>query len=748
MAISRSLRRWLPPIAVGAIGVVVSSLAFWVATEIDDRRIRNQLDFRSEWRARDIEAKVRLAGNAVDNIANSMAANPDLDAAQFDRIATRARQDLDHVNALQWAPRVPRADIAAFERSAISHGLPGYHVFNVDRSFQPTELADRADYFPVLFDMRFEGSRQVTGLALGRYEGRRVPMEKARDEGRPVATLPVRPVGPKTADLVYLLFWPVYDGIDVPATVDARRAMLRGYAIANYNLAALLAAAMRDTPEIGATIHFAIAAAHQENPVENAALVYSAASGKIEPPAATGATDPPAMRTAHQFDVFDQHWDLTFDYSPAAVAQLRSHGAWGWLLAGLLLTASLVVYVARQRGRSAAVEALADQRTAELQNASAQLQHAQKMEIIGSFTGGMAHDFNNLLAIIIGNLDILRRRAKDDDEIRELADEALDAATRGADLTQRLLAFARRQPLRPQRVELNQLITEITKLLRRTLGEDIEVTLTLAPDVWPVVIDRAQLEAALANLATNARDAMPSGGHLTIATTNRRLDSHYAAAHADVVAGNYAVIEVSDTGSGMSAETAEKIFDPFFTTKDEGKGTGLGLSMVYGLMKQSGGHVAFYSEPGVGTTFRLYLPRVEAAATEAAQPVAADDRRGNGETVLAVEDNPSLRRVVVRQLHELGYRVIEADNAAAALTVLQRQPVDVLFTDVVMGGGITGLDLAETVEATWPNVRVLVTSGFPDGKAGNAGARRAAPLLSKPYRREELAKALRQALDA
>ncbi|HXP29741.1 MAG TPA: MASE4 domain-containing protein, partial [Stellaceae bacterium] len=243
---------------------------------------------------------------------------------------------------------------------------------------------------------------------------------------------------------------------------------------------------------------------------------------------------------------------------------------------------------------------------AERQRAEAQLVQAQKMEAIGNLTGGMAHDFNNLLGIIIGNLDTLRERKSVDCDVKELGGEALDAAIRGADLTRRLLAFARRQPLQPQRIALDELIAGNAKLLRRTLGEHIEISLEAAADLWPVIADPAQLEASLTNLATNARDAMPKGGRLMIATANRRLDADYAAAHAEVTPGDYAMIEVSDTGSGMTKEVLSRIFEPFYTTKERDKGTGLGLSMVFGFMKQSGGHINVYSEVGVGTTFRLY----------------------------------------------------------------------------------------------------------------------------------------------
>ncbi len=380
----------------------------------------------------------------------------------------------------------------------------------------------------------------------------------------------------------------------------------------------------------------------------------------------------------------------------------------------------------------------------------AQLHQAQKMEAIGNLTGGMAHDFNNMLGVIIGNIDLLRDLKGEDPDIDELSREALDAAFRGADLTRRLLAFARQQPLRPQHVDVNELVSGITRLLRRTLGEDVEISLDLASELWPVVVDPAQLEASLTNLATNARDAMPDGGRLMIVTGNRTLDTDYAAQHAEVVAGGYVMLEVSDTGCGMTPEVLHRIFEPFFTTKSRDKGTGLGLSMVFGFIKQSGGHIGVYSEPGIGTTFRLFLPRmtkdVPAVEESAATPLLL---HGRGESVLVVEDNAALRRVVTRQLGELGYRVLAAENAAAGLKLLDRQSVDLLLTDIVMPGGINGRELARRARQRWPEIKIVFTSGFSEARLnGDAGPLAACtPLLSKPYRKEDLASAAREALD-
>jgi signal transduction histidine kinase/ActR/RegA family two-component response regulator len=422
------------------------------------------------------------------------------------------------------------------------------------------------------------------------------------------------------------------------------------------------------------------------------------------------------------------------------------------LLAISFVLVAMLLEITGLNGRVVAAAAkLSDkvkETNARVQSTEAQLRQAQKMEAIGNLTGGMAHDFNNLLTVIIGNLDILVAHRKDDPEVQQLSGEALEAALRGADLTRRLLAFARQQPLKPEHVDINALISNITRLLGRTLGESIEITLDLDPQAWPVVIDAAQLDAALTNLATNARDAMPGGGSLIIVTGNRHLDADYAAQHADVTAGDYAMVEVSDTGSGMPPDVAARIFEPFFTTKEHGKGTGLGLSMVYGFMKQSGGHINLYSEPGIGTTFRLYLPRGEAVKPAADQPAATTALEGRGETVLAVEDNPSLRRVVVRQLHELGYRVLEADNAPTALDLLDKENIELLFTDVVMSGGMNGIELARQAVQKRPQIKVLIMSGFPNAKFnGNGGLSTPWRLLNKPYRKEDLARALREVLD-
>jgi signal transduction histidine kinase/CHASE3 domain sensor protein/CheY-like chemotaxis protein len=372
---------------------------------------------------------------------------------------------------------------------------------------------------------------------------------------------------------------------------------------------------------------------------------------------------------------------------------------------------------------------------------------AQKMEAIGHLTGGIAHDFNNLLQIIRSNLDLLAPHVAENPKASDRVAKAIVGTERAAQLTRQLLAFARRQPLEPRVVNLGRMMSEMADLLRRTLGERIEVATLIADGLWNTLADPAQIENALLNLAINARDAMPDGGKLTIELANVSLDAAYAARHAEVTAGPYVVLTVSDTGTGMTPEIKARAFEPFFTTKPEGQGTGLGLPQVYGFVRQSGGHIRIYSEPGHGTSVKMYLPRAaetpEWAGAEPLQPL-----EGGNETILVVEDNAEVRAGVVDVLGSLGYRVLEAPNADQALELLEQcTAVDLLFTDVVMPGLLSAAELARRARARFPRIAVLFTSGYTEA-VQNRELDAGAQLLSKPYRREDLARRIRAALAA
>jgi PAS domain S-box-containing protein len=381
------------------------------------------------------------------------------------------------------------------------------------------------------------------------------------------------------------------------------------------------------------------------------------------------------------------------------------------------------------------------------QKMEGELRQSQKMEAIGQLTGGVAHDFNNLLTVITGNLEMLERSLKGPDQ-RELLKEAQDAAQDGAKLTAQLLAFGRRQPLNPAPTDVAPLILNFSELLRRTLGESIELHIRVTGSGNRCVVDAPQLQNALLNLAINARDAMPRGGNLTIEISRTRLDADYAQMYPDIRTGRYVLIAVTDTGSGMSEEVRQRAFEPFFTTKPTGAGTGLGLSMVYGFVKQLGGNIQIYSELERGTSIRIFLPLAEPETSEELARGAAETGampRGS-EIILVVEDDPRVRRVTIARLRGLGYQVIEADSGAAALALLAAHPeIAAIFTDVVMPGSMSGDELAAAALATKPDLKVLFTSGYAKPAVAQQGLG-AGAWLKKPYTAVELAQKIREIL--
>ncbi|MBT7636354.1 MAG: PAS domain S-box protein [Rhodospirillaceae bacterium] len=380
-----------------------------------------------------------------------------------------------------------------------------------------------------------------------------------------------------------------------------------------------------------------------------------------------------------------------------------------------------------------------------------QLRQAQKMEAVGQLTGGVAHDFNNLLAVIMGNMELLLEQAEPEGKASQFAMRALAATQRGADLTHRLLAFSRRQPLQPIAVDVNELIGGMHDLLVRTLGEDIGIELVGGAGLWRCEVDPGQLENTVLNLSINARDAMPGGGLLTIETSNVRLDENYASSQEDVAPGQYVLLSISDTGTGMEKDVIEQAFDPFFTTKEVGKGSGLGLSMIYGFVKQSGGHARIYSESGEGTTMKIYLPRATVLADAEMDGVVQSgaDPAARGETIVVVEDDADVRAVTVGCLLELGYNVVEAATAVEGLAQLERNKgANLLIADIVLPGGMGGRDLAEKACALQPDLQVLYISGYAENALSHHGRLDdGVQLLVKPFRLADLGAKVRQILD-
>jgi signal transduction histidine kinase len=419
------------------------------------------------------------------------------------------------------------------------------------------------------------------------------------------------------------------------------------------------------------------------------------------------------------------------------------------LIVGVLGVAGVTMNAANDELRSQSLK-LSDSNSRlvrqieEREKAEAALRQAQKMEAIGQLTGGVAHDFNNLLQIMMSCMDAMRRRLNRLElptetalDIMRYVNGAMSGGERAAALTRQLLAFARRMPLEPTRLDVNKLVSGMSELLRRTLGESISIETVLAGGLWATFADGNQLESALVNMAVNARDAMPQGGKLTIETANAALDDTYASAYEDLVPGQYVLIAVTDTGAGIPADILSRVFEPFFTTKDVGHGTGLGLSQVYGFVKQSGGHIKIYSEPGEGTTVKIYLPRLMSSQADTGgpaleQPLPLSVR---AETILVVEDEDAVRAFSVEMLRELGYNVLEAADAHAALRVLEAQAgIDLLFTDVGLPGGVNGRALADEALKRWPELKVLFTSGYTRNAIVHGGKLDpGVALLGKPF---------------
>jgi signal transduction histidine kinase/CheY-like chemotaxis protein len=398
----------------------------------------------------------------------------------------------------------------------------------------------------------------------------------------------------------------------------------------------------------------------------------------------------------------------------------------------------------RQRQKAEAMV----QRFREIEATESQVRQAQKMEAIGQLTGGVAHDFNNILTVITGTIEILGEAVKDSPHLAQITNMIGAAAARGADLTQHLLAFARRQPLQPRSVDVNALVIEAARLLQPTLGEQIEIESMLAHDCAPALIDSSQLSTAILNLALNARDAMPGGGKLTLETRNVVLDENYAAINSEVSSGNYVMIGVSDSGEGIPASLLDKVFEPFYTTKDVGKGSGLGLSMVYGFVKQSNGHIRIYSEEGHGTTVKLYLPQAAGVADAVPAKAGISEFERGDESILIVEDDALVREYVVTQISRLGYDTLAASNAAEALAIIDGpERIDLLFTDVIMPGGMNGRQLAIEAQARRPGLNILYTSGYTENAIVHHGRLDAGVLLlPKPYLGSDLARMIRTAL--
>jgi PAS domain S-box-containing protein len=854
-------RVWLPVATVFAIGLAVTAVAFLMTNRAEEQRVVKGLEFRIEWRAKDLQAKVDLAREALLATAVHTGSDRQIDVADFDHFTSAAAARSRSIESISWATPVTREQRAEFE---VTSGFP---ITENDATGTRRAAAERTDYMPIVVQKRFEDRLPFLGFDLMAAPGRRLAMETARDAGMPKAT--TLPEYSSATNPRFVVFWPIFNTDVVPEDIAQRRALLRGYLAGIFRIVNVLNGAIADTPDIPETLNFYLSNDTAEMAPDSSfrlVATYSPTDHTIRPAHAPASDPVTEYAFTRSFNVTGQQWRIKGLFSPQAVAAERSIGPLVLLIAGPLLTAVLAAYVVGGIRQVSVVQTLVDQRTAELRqthtklealinaspfaitgmdaerrvilwNAAAeqlfgytaeevlgrpypvapeqqeefeqrfkrmaagevlrnvasrrrrrdgtvidtslsaaafydaaggllgivfavedtrertrvqdQLRQAQKMEAVGQLTGGLAHDFNNLLAIIHGNLELLEDQDGLAPLAAELIDDALKATKRGASLTHRLLAYSRQQQLAPSAVDVGALVTNLIGMLRRVVEATITIETDIASDLWTSRIDPQQLENALLNLTINARDAMPDGGMLTIAAENVALDEEDSQQYAEVTPGRYVLLSVSDTGAGMPKDVLDRVLEPFFTTKPVGSGSGLGLSMVYGFVKQSGGHLTIYSEPGLGTSVKLYLPQLQsesvAVSIEADKPASASSDEW---VILVVEDESSVRKLQLRVLGSLGYRTLEAADGPSGLIALNGAArVDLLLTDIVMPGGMSGPELAEAARVVRPDLKVLFMSGYAPTIVTQRYNLSGAHVLSKPFSRSTLAQAVWQLLE-
>ncbi|WP_068873912.1 MULTISPECIES: CHASE domain-containing protein [unclassified Phenylobacterium] len=745
-----SFYRWLPHLIVPALVLLVGTVATLLTAlqlrDVNDARDASRLRLEANEAVAALEERLEGHSALLRGVAGLFAASDDVTAAEFSAYVERLGLGTRYPGVLGigysvWLPDAEaRAELEAEMRR---RGQSNFRVWPAGRRPPYTAIVylspERRNAPAIGYDMFSEATRReaMQRAAAGGDLAMSGPVTLVQEPGR------YRQPG-------VLMFLPV-------TNAGAQGPRLSGFVYSPLRSGDLLQTVFPARPDRLVDVSVYDGATRREN------LLFETAAPAARPQVlravpVAGRTWTLAIRTRPAFDAGSNrslvYWTaglgaaitlaLTFAVLMQARAALLAERARMELRE---VNAGLEDRVARRTGELAnAVAELRDE-MARRETAESQVRQMQKMEAIGQLTGGIAHDFNNMLAIVIGSLDMARRRltGAEDPRVTRYLDNAAEGAARAATLTGRLLAFARRQRLNPEPLDVNELVGGMTELLRRSLGERVAIETALADGLWPVRADAAELENALLNLAVNARDAMPDGGRLTVSTSN----THDPAAGdpAAPPAGEFVTIRIADTGEGMTPDVIERAFEPFFTTKEVGKGTGLGLSQVYGFVNQSGGAVTIRSVAGAGATVTIYLPRW-AGELASKVPAPADGplpRARRGEAVLVVEDEPEVRRLSVESLRELGYDVTEASDADQALQRLAEAPAaDLLFTDILMPG-MNGVQLAERARAAKPALKVLYTTGYARDVSGAEAVQ--AALLAKPFTIAQLAHRVRQALD-
>jgi signal transduction histidine kinase/ActR/RegA family two-component response regulator len=648
-----------------------------------------------------------------------------LSRADFRHLATNLLRRFPTIQAVKWAPRIESFRRAAFEE-AQQIDLPGFEVRQVD-SGRRHRAEEREQYYPVTYVEPPKGNEHIVGFDLASEPGRKAALEEAISTRTVTATPPIRLVQEQGEQVGILLIFPVYDGSNGPGVVAVALRM-------GTFMAGLLA-------PVDAKIKVRLVDVGLSN------ALYSGF------PSASG---PPLYQDV--FDFGGRHYRIETIPTASYLDQHRGWQSWVVIVAGVISTGLLGALLLLGTGYTRRVEVVVEERTRDLeavnrrlrlevkerQQAEAALRQAQRMEAIGQLTGGIAHDFNNLLTVVNGNAALLQDKAADDVVARRAA-AIIRAAEQGQRLTRQLLAFSRRQTLRPEAVDLRQRTREIGELLSRSLREDIQVTVEIPENLWPVTVDPAEFELALLNVGVNARDAMPKGGRFRVEARNLSFGAGDAAGEGLI--GDFVALRLSDTGTGMAAEVMAHAFEPFFTTKGVGLGSGLGLSQVYGFAKQSGGVALINSEVGKGTAITLYLPRATAISAKLRPIWVEDVPPGTAPVrILLVEDDVDVGEVTRDILRDIGCEAVQVRDGQTALTVLERDPtIELVLSDIVMPGGMDGLELARKLRDHRPDLPVLLATGYSQ-YALQAVAEGFA-LVEKPYRRDALAASIRVSVE-
>jgi len=756
-------RRISVGIPLACVFFLTIGLFAWVnATE--QSGIRAEFEERSKKAGISVQSKLDAALHRVHSLADLYTAVPDADRATFSTFARRTLELNPGIHSLSWNPRVSGRDRDEFESQARASGYPGFRIVEKGPGGKPAPAAAREEYIVVLHAEPPGSDGIPAGYDIASDPRGRAALRRASETGRPSATGRVHLVREKGDEDGVLIFIPVYSSGQAPSGMEDRRRDLRGFAIGAIRVKEIFREAL--DPHVDPNVRVEV---RDEAAPESERVLW--ASVPSTPDAATPAErDPRGLVESGRIDVGGRAWSIVCRATAPYLVHAHTWRPWITLAGGMLFMGLLAAFLLVVTGQAVIIERFGAERAAELSAANLSLQReidvrkqaqeelvrkeselrqAQKMEAVGRLAGGIAHDFNNLLTAILGYGNLMDAKLGAASPLREELAEILKAGARATDLTRQLLAFSRRQILVPKVLDLNTVVGDMGNILRRLIGEHIELITRAQPDLGRVRADRSQVEQVIMNLAINARDAMPKGGRLILETRDADLDAHYAETHPEVHPGPYVMLAVTDTGQGMDVETLAKIFEPFFTTKERGKGTGLGLSTVYGIVKQSGGHIGVYSEPGQGSVFKVYLPRVEGRAEPRKAPAGETAPQGGSETVMVVEDEDTVRTLICSVLNSAGYDVLSAGNGPEALESFRKttKPVHLLITDIVMPG-MYGRELAEKLTAAYPGLKVLYVSGYTEnGALRPGGLAEGAAFLSKPFLPETLMRAVREVMD-